>query len=51
VTGSEIVDDSALYIVDQTPGRTITLFACHPVGSAAQRYVVHGTLVSELPAQ
>ncbi|MGQ0805000.1 MAG: sortase [Actinomycetota bacterium] len=50
VTGSEIVDDSALYIVDQTPGRTITLFACHPVGSAAQRYVVHGTLVSEAPA-
>lgn len=51
VTGSEIVDDSALYIVDQAPGRTITLFACHPVGSAAQRYVVHGTLVSEAPAQ
>ncbi len=50
VTGREIVDDSALYIVDQSPGRTITLFACHPVGSAAQRYVVHGTLVNEAPA-
>ena len=50
VTGSEIVDDRALWIVDQSPGRTITLFACHPIGSAAQRYVVHGTLVSELPA-
>jgi sortase A len=49
VTGSEIVDDTALYIVDQSPGRTITLFACHPVGSAAQRYVVHGTLVGEAP--
>jgi sortase A len=51
VTGSEIVDDSALYIVDQTPGRTITLFACHPIGSADQRFVVHGTLVSEAPAR
>jgi sortase A len=46
VTGSEIVDDSALWIVDQAPGRTITLFACHPVGSTAQRYVVRGSLVT-----
>ncbi|HEX6311196.1 MAG TPA: class D sortase, partial [Acidimicrobiia bacterium] len=44
VTGSEIVDDSALHIVDQAPGRTITVFTCHPVGSAVQRYVVRGTL-------
>jgi sortase A len=46
VTGSEIVDDSALYIVDQAPGRTITLFACHPVGGTTQRYVVRGTLAA-----
>jgi sortase A len=46
VTGSEIVDDSALDIVDQLPGFTITLFACHPVGRADQRYVVYGTLTS-----
>lgn len=39
LTGVEIVDDSALHIVDQTPARTATLFACHPKGSAAQRIV------------
>jgi sortase A len=41
VTGSEVVDNSAMYIVDQTPEATATLFACHPVGSTKQRYVVH----------
>jgi sortase A len=46
VTGSEIVDDSAMNIVDQAPGYNLTLFACHPVGSAEQRYVVRGALVS-----
>jgi sortase (surface protein transpeptidase) len=44
------VDDSAPWIVDQAPGRTITPFACHPVGSSTQRYVVRGTLVGEAPA-
>ena len=46
VTSSQIVTPDALWIVDQTPGRTITLFACHPPGSATYRYVVHGTLAS-----
>lgn len=41
VTSSEVVDNSAMYIVDQTPDATATLFACHPVGSTKQRYVVH----------
>ncbi len=41
VTGSEVVDNSAMYIVDQTPEATATLFACHPAGSTKQRYVVH----------
>lgn len=41
LTGTEIVDDSALHIVDQTPARTATLFACHPKHSAAQRIVAH----------
>lgn len=41
LTRTEIVDDSALYIVDQTPARTATLFACHPKHSAAQRIVAH----------
>ena len=46
VTGSEVVTPLDMWIVDQHPGRTITLFACHPIGSAAQRLVVHGELVS-----
>lgn len=46
VTGTEIVQPSALRIVEQQPGRTVTLFACHPPGSAAQRIVVYGELVS-----
>jgi len=32
--------------VDQHPGRTVTLFACHPPGSAEFRYVVFGELVT-----
>ena len=32
-------------LVDQHPGRTLTLFACHPPGSAEFRYVVFGELV------
>jgi sortase A len=45
-TGTEVVPPDALWIVNQTPGNTVTLFSCHPKGSAAQRLVVHGTLVS-----
>jgi sortase A len=43
-TGTEIVPPTAMWIVRQTPGNTVTLFACHPKGSAAQRIVVHGRL-------
>ena len=46
VTSSEVVTPDQLWIVDQKPGRTITLFACHPPGSATYRYVVHGELAS-----
>jgi sortase A len=46
VTGIEVVTPDALWIVDQHPGRTLTLFACHPIGSASQRIVVHGELVA-----
>jgi sortase (surface protein transpeptidase) len=35
-----------VWIVDQHPGRTVTLFACHPPGSAEFRYVVFGELVT-----
>jgi sortase A len=45
VTGSEVVTPLDMWIVDQLPGRSITLFACHPIGSAAERLVVHGELV------
>ena len=44
VRETQIVDDTALWIVDQAPGFTATLFACHPVGSTAQRIVVFADL-------
>jgi sortase A len=50
VTGHQIVTPDALWIVDQTATPTITIFACHPKGSARQRYVVQGALVSSPPA-
>ncbi len=46
VTGSSVVTPEEVDIVTQRAGRTITLFACHPPGSAAYRYVVSGTLIS-----
>jgi sortase A len=46
VTSHEIVDPTAIRIVDQTPEPTATLFACHPPGSVAERYVVHLALKS-----
>jgi sortase A len=47
VTSTEVVTPDQLWIVDQKPGYAITLFACHPPGSATYRFVVHGTLVSK----
>jgi sortase A len=41
VTGTEIVDPSAVRIVDPTPTATATLFACHPPGSTAYRWVTY----------
>jgi sortase A len=46
VTGTQVVADSALWIVDQHPGRTLTIFTCHPIGSSAQRFVVYAQLMS-----
>jgi sortase A len=46
VTGSQVVTPADMWIVAQHPGHTITLFACHPPGSARYRYVVSGKLVS-----
>jgi sortase A len=45
VTSSEIVDPLETRLVNQNPGFTATLFACHPVGSTKERIVVHLTLV------
>lgn len=46
VTGTTIVYPDAMYIIDQTPDATATLFACHPVGSTKQRIVVSLALVA-----
>lgn len=40
VTGTQIVEPDAIWIVDPTDTATATLFACHPPGSVAQRIVV-----------
>jgi sortase A len=45
LTSTEIVGPDAMRIVEQSPGHTATLFACHPKGSAAQRIVAHFRLV------
>jgi sortase A len=49
VTGTQIVDPSALYVTDPTPTPSVTIIACHPKHSAAQRIVVKGTLVANIP--
>ena len=41
MTSNEIVNPDGVYILDQTPDKTATLFACHPPGRATQRFVVH----------
>lgn len=41
VTGTQIVNPDALWIVDPTETPTATLFACHPPGSVRQRIVVN----------
>jgi sortase A len=41
VVGIEVVTPDALWIVDQAPAHTATLFACHPPGSVRERIVAH----------
>lgn len=41
VSGSEVVEPTAIEVIDQTPAATATLFACHPPGSTKYRYIVH----------
>ncbi|MBK5289306.1 MAG: class E sortase [Acidimicrobiia bacterium] len=45
VTELFVVTPDAVWITEQTPGHTLTLFTCHPLGSSAQRLVVRATLV------
>jgi sortase A len=51
VTGTTIVAPSALYVTDPTPTPTITLIACNPKHSAAQRIVVKGDLIAAIPVK
>jgi len=51
VTGTQIVDPSALWVTDPTLQPSVTLIACHPKHSAAQRIVVKGVLVSRTPVK
>jgi len=46
VAGEQVVTPTDMWIVDQHPGRMLTLFTCHPIGGSSQRYVVTATLVS-----
>lgn len=47
VSQVQVVEPNAIWIVDQTPTATATLFACHPPGSTRQRIVVFADLVTE----
>jgi sortase A len=40
VNRTEIVTPDSMWIIDQTPAFTATLFACHPVGSTRERIIV-----------
>lgn len=47
VSRTEIVNPNAMWIVDQTPAATATLFACHPLGSTDQRIVIFADYVRQ----
>ncbi len=46
VTSVKVLPNTALWIVDQHPGRTLTIFTCHPIGSSAERLVVNAELTT-----
>jgi sortase A len=50
MTSHQIVTPKDVHIVNPTPDATMTIFGCHPPGSAKQRYVVRGVLASSTPA-
>jgi LPXTG-site transpeptidase (sortase) family protein len=45
VTDVFVVPQTATWIADQKPGRTLTLFTCNPKGSSTQRLVTSGALL------
>lgn len=47
VSQTFVVDPSAIWITYDSGDPTLTLFACHPKGSAAQRIVVRADLVAD----
>jgi sortase A len=49
VTGTQIVRPKDIWVTDPTPTPTVTLIACHPKHSAAQRIVVKGKLMGVIP--
>jgi sortase A len=51
VTRTQIVQPTALSVTDPTVTPTVTLIACHPKHSAAQRIVVKGTLIAAIPVK
>jgi sortase A len=51
VTGTQIVQPSDLYVTNPTVKPTVTLIACHPKHSAAQRIVVTGELAADIPVK
>jgi sortase (surface protein transpeptidase) len=44
VTKVFVVPQSAMWITDQSPGRTLTIFTCHPKGSSSERLVTNAIL-------
>jgi sortase A len=51
VTSTQIVTPNDLWVTDPTRSPTITLIACHPKHSAAQRIVVKGILIAAIPTK
>jgi sortase A len=51
VTGTKIVKPTDLYVTNPTPTPTVTLIACHPKHSAAERIVVTGALAADIPVK
>ncbi len=49
VTGTQIVKPTDVWVINPTPTATVTLIACHPKHSAAERIVVKGRLIADIP--